>query len=145
MKPTAAQLREMKRQNARFPAHLVTVPPEQWPDMSKSPHQSGSQVLAAYRSRAFLVAIWLEPNGFTRMSVNRSEWDERKGRFRDDISWDDLQRLKAEAGFGDMCAVEIYPPDEHVVNVANMRHIFLINGSPAFMWTNAPNPKAQVA
>jgi hypothetical protein len=135
MKPNAAQLREMRRTNARFPAHLVTIPREQWPDMSQSPHQSGSIVLAAYRSKSFLVVVWLELNGFTRLSVNRTEWNERKQRFRDDISWDDLQRLKAEAGFGDMCALEVYPPDEHVVNVSNMRHVFLIPNPPPFMWT----------
>jgi hypothetical protein len=134
MKPTSTQLREMKRQNLLFPAHLVAVPRDLWPDMSKAPGKSGSVVLSCFRSRAFVVAIWLEPNGFTRMSVNRTEWDERKQRFRDDISWDDLQRLKAEAGFADMSAVEVYPPDEHVVNVANMRHLFILPHPPACMW-----------
>jgi len=138
VKPTSAQLREMKRQNASHPAHLVRVPRELWPDMSKAPGGgTGSVPLACFRSRAFLAVAWLEPNGFTRLSVNRTEWDERKQRFRDDISWDDLQRLKAEAGFADFCALEIYPPDCHVVNVANMRHIFIVPTPPRFMWKRA--------
>jgi hypothetical protein len=137
VKPTSAQLREMKRQNATFPAHLKAIPREQWPDITNSPFESGSVPLAVFRSRAFIVVAWLESSGFTRLSVNRTEWDERKGRFRDDIGWDDLQRLKAEAGFGDMCALEVYPPDEHIVNVANMRHLFLVAGEPAFMWKHA--------
>jgi hypothetical protein len=127
----------MRRQNALFPVHLKAIPREQWPDITISPFESGSVPLAVFRSRAFVVVAWIEPSGFTRISVNRTEWDERKGRFRDDISWDDLQRLKAEAGFGDMCALEVYPPDAHVVNVANMRHLFLVSGEPAFMWKRA--------
>lgn len=137
MKPTAAQLRELKRQNMAFPPHLVEIPRERWPDMSKSPYRSGSIVLACFRSRSFVVGVWLEPNGCTRLSVNRTEWDERQQRFRDDISWDELQRLKAEAGYADLCAVEVYPPDDDVVNVANMRHLFLLPALPAFMWRRA--------
>jgi hypothetical protein len=134
VKLTSAQIRELKRVNARFPAHLVAIPREQWPDMSQSPFQSGSIPLGVFRSRAFALVVWQEPSGSVRLSINRTEWDERKQRFRDDISWDDLQRLKAEAGFGDMCALEVYPPDVHVVNVANMRHIFLVANPPPFMW-----------
>lgn len=143
MKPTASQLREMKRQNALYPAHLVAVPRDQWPDLSQAPGGgTGSSVLACYRSRSFLVVVWLEPSGFARLSVNRTEWDDRKQRFRDDISWDDLQRLKAEAGFADMCALEVYPPDEQVVNVANMRHIFLVPTPPRFMWKRVQQSEA---
>lgn len=144
MKPTAAQLRELKRLNATYPANLVEIPAEQWPDLSKSPFQTGSTPVTAYRSRRFLVVVWLEPNGFVRLSINRTEWDERQRRFRDDIAWDDIQRLKAEAGYGDRCAVEVYPPDQHVVNVANMRHVFLVKDPPPFMWLRE-NEEAQAA
>lgn len=143
MKPTAAQLRELKRMNLRYPAHLVEIPRDQWPDLSRAPFQTGSVPLKALRSRSFMVVVWEEPNGFVRLSVNRTEWDERKGRFRDDIAWDDLQRLKAEAGYGDMCAVEVYPPDREIVNVANMRHLFLTS-PPPFMWTRA-EPQSEAA
>lgn len=141
MKPTGYQLRELKRQNALYPRHLVEMPREQWPPIADGQFRSGATPHTAYRSRSFLVVVWQEPNGFFRLSVNRTEWDKGKGRWRDDISWDDLQRLKAEAGFGDMCAVEIYPPDRHVVNVANMRHLFLTQ-APAFMWTRTPAAEA---
>jgi hypothetical protein len=131
-------LREMKRQNALHPAHLVPIPRELWPDMRDAPSGgTGSVPLNCLRSRSFLVVVWLEPNGFTRLSVNRTEWDERKQRFRDDISWDDLQRLKAEAGFANCCALEVYPPDDHIINVANMRHIFVVPTPPRFMWKRA--------
>lgn len=135
MKPTRSQLRELRRNNLKYPDALIEVPRSAWPDMSQYPGPaSGSVVIGLWRSRAFVVTHWLEPNGFNRLSVQRTEWDERRGRWRDDISWDDLQRLKAEAGYGDQCAVETYPPDSHLINVANMRHLFLLPAEPPFMW-----------
>lgn len=134
LKPTDEQLRAWESGNACFPDHLVPVPQEHWPDMANSPFHTGSVAIGAYRSNAFVVVVWSEPNGFTRLSVNRTEWDERKGRFRDNISWDDLQRLKSEAGYGDVSAVELYPPDQHVLNSANLRHLFLLPTAPPFMW-----------
>ena len=131
MKPSAAQILEWERGNANYPEHLVQVPREQWPE---SPSNTGGIVIGAYRSKAFVVIVWQELSGFTRLSVNRTEWDESKGRFCDNISWDDLQRLKAEAGFGDVPAVELYPPDSEVLNTANIRHLFLLPSTPPFMW-----------
>lgn len=133
-RPNSAELRQLRRDNLKYPQQLVPIPRDQWPDPSQSPYNTGSVPLGLFRSRAFMVTLWLEPNGFTRLSVNRTDWDERAKRFRDDISWDDLQRLKAEAGFGDVCAIEVFPPDAHVVNVSNMRHLFLTAGAPPCMW-----------
>lgn len=124
----------LKRNNELYPDHLVPVGPEHWPDMTNSPIQTGSVCVGAYRSNAFVVIEWQEPNGFTRLSVNRTDWDEREGRFRGDISWDDLQRLKSEAGYGDVPAAELYPPDRDVLNTANLRHLFLLPSAPPFMW-----------
>jgi hypothetical protein len=67
----------------------------------------------------------------------RTEYDPDTCRPRDGIGWDDLQRLKGEAGYGEYCAVEIYPPDADVVNVANMRHLFILKSPPAMMWRDA--------
>lgn len=143
IKPTPAQVRELKRNNLRYPDHLVAIPSGLWPDMRDAPGGgTGSIVLSAMRSRAFMAVVWLEPSGFTRLSVNRTEWDERQGRFRDDISWDDIQRLKAEVGYGEAWAVEIYPADNEIINVANMRHIFLLGEAPACAWRS---PRRDVA
>lgn len=102
--------------------------------MDGSPVQTGSVAIGAFRSRDFVVIVWQEPSGYQRLSINRTEWDESQGRFRGDISWDDLQRLKSEAGFGDVAAVEVYPPDDHVLNTVNLRHLFLMPSNPPFMW-----------
>lgn len=136
LEPTNAQLMELKRNNGMFSERLVKVDRELWPPEIHWPLQNGSVPIAVYRSNAFVVIEWLEPNGFTRLSVNRTEWDRDKGRFRDNIGWDDLQRLKAEAGYGNVSAVELYPPDSHVLDTANVRHLFLLPSPPPFMWTH---------
>lgn len=130
MKPSAAQLRQLKRDNLRYPAALAPVPWREWPPA----HIAEGRKLKVLRSRDFLVQIFLEPADILRMSVNRTAWCERSCSWREDISWDDLQRLKHEAGYGQRWAVEIYPDDHAVVNVANMRHLWLLTEQPAYAW-----------
>ena len=137
MKATKGQIRKAARDSATYPDHLipVTIPPGL---AASNPFKTGSLPLQTWRSRRFLVVLWIEPNGARRLSVMRTEFG-RDGRQLDGITWDELQRLKGEAGFDDECAVEIYPPAGDVVNVANMRHLFLLDTPPSFMWskTNA--------
>ena len=130
VQPTPEQIREWEESNAHFPEHLVPVAEEYWPPVSPF----GGVAIGAFRSRAFVVVVWNEPDGMTRLSVNRTDWDESEGRFRGNIGWDDLQRLKSEAGFGDVPAVELYPPDSQVMNTGNLRHLFLLPSAPPFMW-----------
>lgn len=59
-------------------------------------------------------------------------------RAKDGIHWDDIQRLKAEAGFATAWAVECYPAAGQVVDVANMRHIFIMPEAPDWAWKRSP-------
>ena len=63
-----------------------------------------------------------------RLSINRTTLG-ANGRWDENITWDDLQRLKREAGYGDKDAVEVFPADVDVVNVANMRHLWVFVGN----------------
>jgi hypothetical protein len=130
MKPTREQLRQLDRDNSTYPEELAEVPAASWPE--GLPDQRGIR-LKVWRSRQFLVQVFGEGR-VIRLSANRTEWDHKEKSWRADISWDDLQRLKNEAGYGEQCAVELYPPDSDVVNVANMRHLFLLDAPPFFMW-----------
>lgn len=132
-KPTASQLRQLRRDNLAWPETLAPVPRAMWPAPAGVSDLSRFDVL---RSSRFLVQMFEERDGIVRMSVNRTEWDERANRWREDIGWDDLQRLKREAGYADRCAVEVLPPDRLVVNVANMRHVFIYPAGivPKFAW-----------
>lgn len=123
MKPTAAQLRQLRRDNLAWPVALQPVP---LADLAVTGCPSEARRTGLFRSRAFLVQVFTEVGGMQRLSINRTEWDERKGNYREEISWDDLQRLKDEAGFGARVAIEVYPPAELVVNVANIRHLWIL-------------------
>lgn len=95
-------------------------------------HKSGTNPIRALASRFFFVQVYRD-NGFIRLSINRTELD-NDGNWRAGITWDELMQCKGEAGYGDKWAVEVYPPVEAVVNVANMRHLFLLDEAPEFAW-----------
>lgn len=42
--------------------------------------------------------------------------------------------IKRQLGYGDFDAVEVYPKDNDVVNVANIRHLFILNEPLPFIW-----------
>jgi hypothetical protein len=113
-----------------FTRALTRVPADEWPQdalrvMSNPP-------IEVWRSREYLLMVY-QDNGATRLSVVRTALTTH-GAWPDGISWDDLQRLKRECGRGDQWAVEIYPADADVVNVANMRHLFLLAAPPPYAW-----------
>lgn len=84
-----------------------------------------------YKSSEFLVQIFNLDNEPTRLTVNKVK---RKGNgWADGITWDQLMQIKRLLGYADMCAVEIYPPDRDIVNVANMRHLWIVD-MPDFAW-----------
>lgn len=125
-------LRQLARDNATYPDHLIEIPQSQWP-----PRQKSMQPLRLLRSRQFTMQIYSIPQGgVVRLSVNRTDVDERTLQWVGEISWDELQRLKREAGYGDYEAVEIYPRDCDVVNVATMRHLWVLPKPMPFSWRN---------
>ncbi len=130
MHPSREALREIERENRRYPVNaFVEVPREQWPG------NPPPRLIRALRSRDFMVQAYDEAAGIIRLSVHRCAFSIATGRWKDGIRWDDLQHIKTLAGYGDMCAVEIYPPLADEVNVANIRHLFILPEPPAYMWT----------
>ena len=121
---------ETRKQAMAWPERLTEVPENEWP-------RRRPEVQGVWRSRHFLVVQWPSPplNGIEvrRLSVNRvtaradGHWDQ-------DISWEDLMRCKRETGHGDWYATEIYPRDRDIVNVANMRHLWLLTEPLALGW-----------
>ncbi len=92
---------------------------------------SSQRPLEVWESQEFLVQIYAlqnnechDPRLSRRMTVCRVTM-RPDGRWDDNITWDDLQRVKREVGYGDAYAIEVYPRDADVVNVANMRHLWL--------------------
>lgn len=131
MRPTIAQIRELHRRNKTYPDVLTDVPQEEWPQIPEW-IATGSVVVRVKRSKRFLAMEWRETNDAVRISVMRTEYGPDRLPL-EGIGWDDLQLIKAQMNYAHLCAVEIYPPESEVVNVANMRHIWLCN-LPGFMW-----------
>ncbi len=133
--PNSRQRAYLRRENRKWPAHLKPVPADDWPaEMVRARNES--TLIGLWRSRRYLVMGFAEPDGILRLSVQRTEWQAAHANFADRIPWDDMQQIKAEAGYGDRTAVEIYPPDSEIVNVANMRHLWVMPAGRfvKFMW-----------
>ncbi len=136
MQPTRIHYarRFLEDQCTKWPAHLTPVPTQQWPL-----HSRPDGLAAVLRSNKFLVQIYFETPAALRLTVCRTELDDQ-GRWKEGITWDELMQLKREAEFGSEWAVEIFPPDSDIVNVANMRHLWVLPGKPAYGWSN-PRPQ----
>jgi hypothetical protein len=126
------QCRQLERDSARWPSALTRLPLP-WPPGPKFPTE-------AWRSRDFLLQVYAVREGVERLSINRAKVDMRTRRWVDGISWDELQRLKAECGRGHLDAVEIYPADADVVNVANVRHLFVFSEPFDLTWRTKDTP-----
>lgn len=128
MKPSREQRKQAAIENASYPEYLIQIPAERW--MAACWDEGRIEV---WRSRHFLVQVFAERNGAERLTISHVALN-RSGGWQEGITWDDLQRLKYECGRGEKWAVEIFPSEFHVVNVANMRHLWVLNEAPAFAW-----------
>ena len=129
MKTDRIQRRLMAKESAAQPVRLRQIPCEQWP-LSRSPH-----LIEVWRSRGFLVQVYTEPGDFQRMSVCRTIHN--GDTWADQVTWDELMQLKRECGRGDKDALEVFPADADIVNVANMRHLFFPPGPVTFKWSRS--------
>lgn len=101
--------------------HMERVEREHWPDTS----WMGSDVVDVWLSRDYLAVLYRHrEDGRLRLTVNRT----RRGRddWLDGITWDELQRVKNETVGPDAWCAEAYPPADDVVDVANMRHLCVL-------------------
>lgn len=119
----------MKREAEFWPEELVEMPVAAWPTAAKEMAVLARPV-KVFRSRSLLVQVHKEV-GTTRLSISgcvpqtNGDWP--------DLTWEQLERAKEECGFKGCWMVELYPPSGEVVNVANMRHLWLIP-EPEFGW-----------
>lgn len=107
---------------------MTPYPREKWPERGQLQNMVGVWVSSKFMAQAFD-----EGNGITRVSVNRTMIND-SGMWDDSISWDELMLVKREVGFGDRFAYEILPSDDHIVNVANMRHFWVFPEPLPFGW-----------
>ena len=127
--PRAQRRRSERESNTRSVA-LQPLPPESWPVGVNRGEQA--KRTRAWRSRDYIVQEFIEAGGVVRLSINRTKLN--GNRWLDGIAWEEIQAIKNELGFFAQCAVELYPPVLDEINVGNMRHIWLLEQPPAFMW-----------
>ena len=130
MQVSRAQRRALEAQNRRQPERLEPIPSQEFP----SGPGTGS-LLRAWRSRGFLVQEFPAPApALVRLSVCRTAVDVAAGRWVDGITWEELQEIKAQVGYGAQDAVEVFPASADVINVANMRHLWVMQEPLVFAW-----------
>jgi hypothetical protein len=124
--------RQFQKECREFPEQFQQIPIGATKDltcMGKAPE-------ACFRNRSFFVMLFMDDcdgTPYLRMTVNRTELT-NDGGWKGDITWDELMAVKRGIGFADLWMVEVYPPDEDAINVANMRHLFLVN-QPPYAWS----------
>lgn len=112
------QRRTHNAQQRTQPDTLTPIPPSEWKSHPKN-------ILNVWRSRQYFVQLYRD-DAALRITINRTELKAGTN-WKDNIPFEDLMRIKREIGYGDTQAIEIYPPDAEVVNVANMRHLWIPN------------------
>ncbi|MBC3253529.1 hypothetical protein H8I91_25005 [Serratia fonticola] len=104
-----------------------------WPASQYDPTRT-----AVYLNGDFLVQVFTEEKGVIRLSINTVNM-RSDGRWKDGISWDVLQEIKNAVGYADRDAVEVYPAAADVVNVANIRHLWVMPEKLGFAWRRGAN------
>jgi hypothetical protein len=117
-----AFIKNYDKERVKLPDHMA--PDAQVPDDMKE------EILGAWKSKHFsAIAYPSQAQGvLCRLTVNRMAIDPATGLWLSGISWDELYRIKNECGFGAMDAVEVFPAENKLVNVSNMRHLWVMKG-----------------
>ena len=102
------------------------VPQSQWPNHNQK------KLKNVYLNNEFLVQEFHEDNNIIRLSINSVK---RKGsKWADGITWDQLNEIKNQIGFSNSFAVECYPESKNIVNIASMRHLWILPERLDFAW-----------
>ena len=124
--------RKLERENAKRPSVLTPIPRDRWPS-------SGDETrTGVFLSAKYLAQVFDEPHGVQRISANRTT-ARPDGRWDDAITWDEMQEIKRQIGMGDKYAIEVYPRDCDIVNVANMRHLWILPEPLSIGWFKVSN------
>lgn len=122
-----ARQRYLREQNKRYGPAMEVVPEELWPA------GGNPRPLKVWRSQEFLAQLFAPVHGALRLSVCRTDLGP-DGKWKDNISWDQMQKIKGECLPNGAWATEIYPPETQVINVANMRHLWILGDAPEYAW-----------
>lgn len=127
-----------KAEAAKRPATLYEVPKERWPPRYRLDPDAPTHV---WESRKYLVQMFdVEPFqdiDTRRLTVSRVTLKD-DGHWDENLTWEELMQVKREIGYSHWYAVEIYPRDKDIVNVANMRHLWMLARPLNLGWFSEP-------
>ena len=124
--------RQLERENAKRPPVLTPVPRDRWPSIG------GETRTGVWLSAKYLAQVFDEHDGVQRISANRTT-ARPDGRWDDALTWDEMMEIKRQIGMGDRYAIEVFPRDCDIVNVANMRHLWVLLEPLNIGWLKVPN------
>lgn len=134
----------LKEEGRTFTKEMKKLPSYEYAKQAARAALIGEQLVEVWRSRSYLCQIYApepERNCLERLSICRAEIDTTNRRWRDGLTWDELMQVKREVGYGNFDAVEAYPRDFDIVNIANFRHLFIFRDKPVWMWRTRLLPK----
>ena len=112
---------------------MELVPESEWPFMPAWE----TKPIKVWRSKDYLAVLYEQrADDKRRLTVNSTRRTANRKRksgtdWRDGITWDELQRIKNETLGPDVWCVEVYPAQDDVVDVSNMRHLWPLEEPPA--------------
>lgn len=113
----------IKKFYSQFPDHLVSA------THLFDDHETTAEKLAeVWASNKFVVLVFeykTSTNFSGRLHIHRAEMDIVQKRWVGDISWDELQEIKMQCGFGERKAVEFFPKQSELKDTNNVRHLFI--------------------
>lgn len=105
---------------------MTEVHGDEWPVMLGIE----SVPVRVWRSNDYLAVLYQQrADGHRRLTVNRTRKG-ADGKWRDGITWDELQRVKDECLGPETWCVEVYPARSALVNENNQRHLWVLDGPP---------------
>lgn len=117
---TGRRMRELEDHEWPFMPCLETTPLKVW--------MSNEYMAVLYRQNY---------DGKERLTINKTKKG-TGGRYRDGITWDELQRIKNECLGEEVWCAEMYPAQSEVLNVQNQRHLWVLDGEPDTKFPKEP-------
>lgn len=111
-----------------IPFKMLEVSRDKWDHLNGNPN---SDLIKVFKSDRFLVQIRKHKDS-VRLSINKVKYTIVNGNpiWHDAITWDELQEIKNQCGYENFWLCEYYPPKDSVVNVANIRHLWVMDKEP---------------
>lgn len=108
---------------------MIEIPKDQWSKINRG--KPDNDILQVFKSERFLVQV-RQHNNIVRLAINKVKWSNIDGKiiWQDGITWDELQEIKNQCGFKDSWLCEYYPPQTKLVNIANVRHLWVMDKEP---------------